>query len=770
MGPFLGGVLKFGAALIFGAGAGASAVYALAVNVARLAILSYASKALAPNLDLTQVAQDKLVTIRSTVAPQAFTYGRDMLSGPVIFANNEGVSPDSLHRLVALHGREIDGFNAFRIDDNDIVIPTDIPDDSDTVSGGLYAGVVDIDTRTGATDQTAISALTSTFPSLWTSAHRARGWSLLFTKMTPEGNNEAFETGIPQNLRADVDGHLVYDPRLDSTQTGIGGSGAHRVDDPSTWEWSDNPALCWADHKIWVQVGYGEAPARVNWASVATAADICDESVDVPGGTQKRYTCNFTFYADMERAQVKDIIVQSMIGREVFSQGQWHVWAGAQLTPDVTLSEANLAGGIQVQASAGYKERFNRVHGTFIDPTRDYTANPYPEQRDSTYETADGSAIYRKLDLPACNNSFEAQRAAIITLRKSRNQRVVVFEGNWSCFRILPGSVVALDCAELGWTGEVFFVTEWSLRKDQSGVTLAMVQEQNVWADPDTGDYTTRTPTGELIPPSAPDVALSDATIHNSLVEATCHAGIRLTSDGFLEYKTAGGGWTRAGVPLGQWRRRGLAEWWVRFTENSGTLDTGTADTWQALSTTREASIEQISEGVNAANVTAEISSTSDGSNVQASAVFDLEAEYVVPALVALSGGTVFHSHPDDDGVNASCTLAFFRDGRCMGGHSVSPSIVNAGEWWADEPDASNPGDNYDVRCASISEGTFQSEAAAVGTWTTMTEARNWNVVRAWSSNPPGTTQVIATWEIRATGDGDNVIASAEYTLQAILT
>jgi hypothetical protein len=29
---------------------------------------------------------------------------------------------------------------------------------------------------------------------------------------------------------------------------------------------------------------------------------------------------------------------------------------------------------------------------------------------------------------------------------------------------------------------------------------------------------------------------------------------------------------------------------------------------------------------------------------------------------------------------------------------------------------------------------------------------------------------VIATWEIRATGDGDNVIASAEYTLQAILT
>ena len=63
--------------------------------------------------------------------------------------------------------------------------------------------------------------------------------------MTLEGANEAFEAGIPQNLRALVKGHKVYDPRI----------GGDDVDDPSTWDWSMNPALCLADFLIWQDVG-----------------------------------------------------------------------------------------------------------------------------------------------------------------------------------------------------------------------------------------------------------------------------------------------------------------------------------------------------------------------------------------------------------------------------------------------------------------------------------------------------------------------------------
>ena len=54
--------------------------------------------------------------------------------------------------------------------------------------------------------------------------------------------------GFPR-LEAIVQGRLVYDPRLDTTRTDItpNGSGAHRENDPTTWEFSQNPTLCFRD-------------------------------------------------------------------------------------------------------------------------------------------------------------------------------------------------------------------------------------------------------------------------------------------------------------------------------------------------------------------------------------------------------------------------------------------------------------------------------------------------------------------------------------------
>ena len=54
--------------------------------------------------------------------------------------------------------------------------------------------------------------------------------------------------GFPR-LEAIIQGRLVYDPRLDTTRTDItpNGSGAHREGDSTTWEFSQNPTLCFRD-------------------------------------------------------------------------------------------------------------------------------------------------------------------------------------------------------------------------------------------------------------------------------------------------------------------------------------------------------------------------------------------------------------------------------------------------------------------------------------------------------------------------------------------
>ena len=686
----MGPVIGFLGAVLFGAAAGSSLIYVLAVNLARVALLSLAARLTAPKVDLTTEAANKLLTVRGTVQPQGFTYGRDMISGPLIWAQVAGDGNNDLHRIVALHGREIDSIVSYRIDDTDISIgsPGDMASAAAAVTGGQFAGVLTIDRRLGTTAQTAITAMTSAFSTLWTSAHRARGWSLIYAKMTLEAGNTAYENGIPQNIRALTDGHLVYDPRLDSTQVidpttspDTFGSGAHRLTDDTTWEWSENPALLLGDFMRWDIVGVGEEDDRIDYVLCAAAADICDQQVVIPPTaspsiTQKRYTCNLTFFSNRDRGDIKRMLETAMLGRTVFSQGQWKMWAGAAITPDVVLTEANLSGPIQMQASTGSQERYNRVRGKFIDPTRNYSAAVYPEQRSASFEASDTEVRYNIFDINTANNSFEAQRDAIIRLRQSRLQRTMVFPGNWSCFRIQPGAVVQLSVGELSLDTSPltkWFVTEWALQKDGSGVGLTLVEEDDtVWADPAVGDYTVRTPTGELIPVDQGPVKLTGGNLHNSRV-VSCEAGLELGSDGDAKYAGADGVFSIAGVPLGEWRLRGGADYWVRATLNSGTLDTGTTGSWLALSTTREWTVARATVGTDTANITVEIATDDAGADIIETATFDLEAIVSVQPMVLASKGAWFYSSsgssfdiPLAAGIAAGDLLLVFGAGRAL--------------------------------------------------------------------------------------------------------
>ena len=77
-------------------------------------------------------------------------------------------------------------------------------------------------------------------------------------------------------LTAWIKGRKLYDPRKDST---AGGSGSHRLADPATWEWSENPALCLADWIASTDYGAGET---VQWASVPAAANANDATIGSP--------------------------------------------------------------------------------------------------------------------------------------------------------------------------------------------------------------------------------------------------------------------------------------------------------------------------------------------------------------------------------------------------------------------------------------------------------------------------------------------------------
>lgn len=85
------------------------------------------------------------------------------------------------------------------------------------------------------------------------------------------------------DFTARVEGRRVYDPRKDST---AGGTGAHRLDDPGTWEYlSFNPSLALADWMSNALYGAGEP---VQWASVGPAANANDAMIGSPSEPRRR--------------------------------------------------------------------------------------------------------------------------------------------------------------------------------------------------------------------------------------------------------------------------------------------------------------------------------------------------------------------------------------------------------------------------------------------------------------------------------------------------
>lgn len=94
------------------------------------------------------------------------------------------------------------------------------------------------------------------------------------------------------DLKWTIKARKVYDPRKDSTN---GGAGTHRLNDPTTWEWSENAMLCTADFVRCKYVGIGAGANGINWASVARIATICDQ---VQADGKKRFTLNITIKRD----------------------------------------------------------------------------------------------------------------------------------------------------------------------------------------------------------------------------------------------------------------------------------------------------------------------------------------------------------------------------------------------------------------------------------------------------------------------------------------
>ena len=113
----------------------------------------------------------------------------------------------------------------------------------------------------------------------------------------------------------------------------------------------------------------GIVESKIDWDAVATAADGCDATVNVPdSATEKRFTANgVVFGTDSHRTNI-DKILSAMNGNLTYVNGKYVVRAGIYEAHTVDLDEDDLIDGVSVKTSLERGDRFNTVKGLFLDP------------------------------------------------------------------------------------------------------------------------------------------------------------------------------------------------------------------------------------------------------------------------------------------------------------------------------------------------------------------------------------------------------------------
>lgn len=429
-----------------------------------------------------------------TTAPRLILYGTNKVAGvEVIPPLCSGSNGTILHEVLAVAGHKVSAIMDVYFN-QDLIASSSIG----AVTGGANDGLVNsgspkyqnnawIRRYTGS--QTVVDFILNAAFVLWPST--SVGYGLSYIALSYNYNLAVYPNGKPA-VTAIVQGKICYDPRLDTSP------GANPTN-PAYAAFTSNPALCIADFITDSVLGLGESPSNINWTLCVAAANKCDETPSVPGGTQTRYTCNAILDATARFEDNISALALSMMGTVVYSGGQWCMWAGSWQTPSFALADADVAGAVTYTTAIAYADRYNAVRGQYFDSVRNFQAVEYQAVRVLADEATDGEGpLWKQADFPACHFEYEAQRNGIILQRFSRRKKTWVIPFGMSAWPVRVNDTGTITLLEWGLNAQSVRCVGWQY--SAKGTVQLTLQEavSTDWNDPAVGTY---------VVPGAPSIA-----------------------------------------------------------------------------------------------------------------------------------------------------------------------------------------------------------------------------------------------------------------------
>lgn len=374
--------------------------------------------------------------------PAKIILGRTAFGTDLTYAETEASKKEIVTQIFACAGHTVYDFEETYFNDEQAF-------DGTGAAQGDWIDVAIRQSRNGLSSQTSFTFSNDTYPvSAVFNGVAVVGYQFNITK-------DKISTGIPSRITQVGEGALVYDPRQDTTN---GGSGLHRPDDRTTWQYYDgvdylgeNPVLM----GLWYLLGWTEAgkdkigmfinPNNVDFDSFAAMANVCEEIVD----SKRRYFGGGIEIADGNHARFLNTL-ETSFGLKILktSGGIYKAWIPHNdLVSAATITEADIIG--PVKYTPGKLEGLKNIgRGQFTDPNALYQLRQLPEVRETAYVTEDGRDRVYERDLPFITDADVGQRVLRYHVRRTRYQDIwqVPVRLNFLGYEIFD--VVTLNCTE----------------------------------------------------------------------------------------------------------------------------------------------------------------------------------------------------------------------------------------------------------------------------------------------------------------------------------
>jgi hypothetical protein len=503
-----------------------------------------------------EAIQGILVNKASNNEPIPVVYGRRQVGISRVFVESSGSDNQYLYMAGVLcegGGYGIESIDEIYINDKLVTwsgaLDHAVVRTVDGTDANYYKSesLISVQAFTGLDNQTVSSLLDES--TSWDSDYKLSNVAYVAFKF--KWNQDAFNS-LPE-IRVTLKGNKIYDPRLDSTK---GGSGSHRENTASTWEYSNNSSLVLLDYLRNARYGKGlpTSAFETNYESFKTSADKAEIQVTpyVGGDTVNLFETNAVVPTEDKVIDNVRELLNPMRAIFNYTQGKYFLIVEDADTSVFSLNTDNIIGGIKIYGEKK-NTKYNRIIGTFVNPDKEWQSDTisFPPYDDSALPSADqhatllaednGTLLEGNFDFKFITSPYQAEELCEIILKRSRNALSIELMATSQALNLTIGDIVDITYPTGGFSAKPFRVYGLSINTNNT-VGLKLIEHQDnfyTWGSkaqaPTISDTVLPNPFN-VSPPSS--VTLDDQLIayNDGTVIVALDIAIGASPDSFVDY------------------------------------------------------------------------------------------------------------------------------------------------------------------------------------------------------------------------------------------